>query len=241
MKQKISILMLLMLLFTALMPLTAQAAGNPFLITGKNVIVEEVKDGVNVYVFARLENRGKKTLSFESGRFDVYNKEGELLGSDEHPAVFAAKYLTREKYGYLRAYVSLEGVKAEEIGECTLTVEGKEYKGKAKIVRLDCETQYEENVRYGGWLTYDYMGVKVTNNTDAVLYDMEAVIVLCAEDGTILNIGYAFMGLLNDIGLHPGSTVTMRDINADSMQEAYKKAGYEVSYMDAIVYVEIYG
>lgn len=239
MKQKHRHILILLLLL-ALLPLPGRAEWEPFTVTGKNVLVEETKDGVNVYVFARLENRGRDTVSFESGLFEVRNKAGALLGTDEYPAIFAAKYLPAGAYGYLRAHVELEGVTAAEIGECTLTVEGKAYKGRAFIERFDCEAAYEEDVVYGGWLTYDYMEVTVTNRTDAVLYDLEAVIALCSEDGTVLNVGYAFLGMLNDVGLHPGSTVTMRDINSDGVRAAYTQAGYEVAYMDAIVYTEKY-
>ena len=239
MKKKLSVFISILIL-VSLLPVPARAAGRGLIVSSKNVVVTEEKDGVTVYAFARLENNARNAVTFDSGRFDVYSTAGELLGTDDKPAVYAAKYLSFGEYGYLKAYVSLENVAPAEIGECALTVEGKEYKGRAKIERYACAPVYEEGVVYGGWLTYDYMGADVTNGTEQVLYDVEAVFALLGEDGTIWNIGYAFLGVLNDVGLYPGSTVRLRDINSCAVQEAYKNAGQEISSLDAIVYREIY-
>ena len=240
MKKKLT-LILTFLLLTALLPHRAQAVMSRVEVFAKTVLIEEKEDSVNVFVFARLENTGRTDMTFDSGRFDVYDKKGELLGSDEYPAVFAAKYLRPGEHGFLRAYVELEGVTPEQIGETELSVDCQNYKGKSRIDRFDCTPAYEKDVVYGGWLTYDYMGVTVTNRTDSVLYDLEAVIVLYDKEDHILNIGYAFMGMLNDVGLHPGGTVTLRDINSESMQAAYTKAGYTAAYMEGIAYTEVYG
>lgn len=238
MKKYIACILILILSAAVCMP--AAAAGRGLTVVSENVVIEEKDDGVNVFVFARLTNTSKDTVTLDTGLFEVKDTAGNLIGTDDAPAVYAAKYLKLNEQGYLRACVSLEGFKKEQIGACTLTVNGKVYKGRARIERFACEPVYEEDVVYGGWLTYDYMGATVTNNTDAVLYDLETVFALCDKDGKILNIGYAFMGLLNDIGLHPGSTVTMRDINADTVQAAYTASGDVPAYVDAIAYREIY-
>lgn len=239
MKKHISLMLMLALLIA--LPGQSLAVIRGLTVISENNVIEETTDGVNVYVFARLKNTKNETVAFDSGLFEVRDINGALLGFDDAPAVFAAKYMKFNEEGYLRACVSLEGINKEQIGACTLTVQGKDYNGRARTERFDCEPLYEEDVVYGGFLTYDYMGATVTNNTGRVLYDLEAVFALCDEDGKILNIGYAFMGLLNDIGLHPGATVTMRDINAASLQAAYTAAGDTPARVEAIAYTEIYG
>ena len=230
----------LLLISAFLCPSPPAAADLGLRVTEEYYYIAEEEGKLRAYAFARVENIGRDMLTVKSGLFEVLADDGSVLAFDDTPAFYAAAYLKPGEYGYVKGCAELDERAAEKAAGFRFSAEPELYKERAYTERFPCAGVYEEDVIYGRWLSYDYMQVTFTNPKDEVLYDLEAVMILRAADGTILNIGYAFMGLFNDAGLHPGSTVTLRDINSAGLQAACEEKGYAPAQVEALAYREVY-
>ncbi len=184
------------------------------------------------YAYAKVTNVGDKPIVVNTALLEIYNADGDALTSTDYYSD-PAKYLQPDEYTYVRLYDEIEDAEAADVDDYMLTVTGKadsDYVTK----RFPCVTSYEADVDEG-YSTYDYMYATFTNDTDETVYGIYAVLALLDAEGNILYV--TTDGFYNDIGLTPGSSVTLREYVDSDFVDYFEKNGLEPATVDAIAYV----
>lgn len=194
-----------------------------------------VTDGYSTYayIYARVENTGDKAIKVNDGLFEVYDADGNAIGTRDWVNKFA-EYLQPGESTYVYTYTSLDGKTSADVDDYAFTVSGKS-DNSSTSVRLPVSTDLAMNVQ-DGWWTYNYMYATVTNNTEEVIYKIETVLVLQDAEGKPL---YMTSDTMYDEGLVPGSSVVIRkSIDSDTL-EYWQAKGVEPASVDAIAFVTV--
>lgn len=186
------------------------------------------------YTYAKVANVGDKPIKINTGLLEIFDANGDALTSTDYYSSYA-EYLQPNEYTYVRMYDEVEDVEASEIDDYMLTVTGKA-DTDAYSYRFPCTTSYEPNVEDNYW-TYNYMYATFTNDTEETVYDISVVLALLDAEGNILYMSSE--ELYSDIGVMPGSSITIRKDVDSSFIEYYEKNGLVPASVDAIAYVNV--
>ncbi len=100
--------------------------------------------------------------------------------------------------------------------------------------RFSCTTSYEPNVEEK-YRTRNYMYATFTNDTQETVYNIEIVLALLDAEENILYMDKE--SLYNDVGVAPGSTITIRKDVSSSFIEYFEINDLVPATVDAIAYV----
>ena len=187
------------------------------------------------YLFLKLENTGDAPAKLDGGEMELYNANGDVLGSTTTMWRYA-EYLKPGEYTYAYFTTRAEGVEsADEVTKYSMTFNTKDSADK-ETFRLPVESMYEDDVTEGYW-THDYMTTTVTNDTDQTVYDVTIVRALLDADGNILNIDsdsmYSYKGIAS------GSAIVLRRQMGNNFTTLFEEKGYVPATVDAIAYVYV--
>lgn len=231
MKKTVSLLLISVLLF---MTVPALAAGK-LEVARENFIVTS-SYGLYGYAYARVENTGDSPVKVSAGLLEMYDQRGDVLTSTDYLSEYA-EYLQPGEYTYAMMYHEVENTEsAGDVADYSLTVSGMS-DDSGTTLRFPVETDYQEDVNTGYW-EEDCMYATVTNDTDEIYYDIEAVLVLLDEQDNILCIEDETM---YNVGLMPGSSVTFREEVPEAFKDYFAANGIQPTHVDAIAYVNIGG
>lgn len=232
MKKFLSIALLAVLLITV-MPVGAFAAGK-LEVTQENFFVTEL-GSIYGYCFARIENTGDKRAEYSAGLFEIYDANGDTLTSESYMSVLG-DYLEPGEYGYVSVYESIDNASTiNDVDDYMLTVTGKSSSGTV-TQRFACESEWLPDYQVNNYWTSDLMTATFTNTTDETIYDVDFALALLDDDGNILDIEYT---TTYDIGVAPGSSITVREEVSSYMMEAIEREGFTPTHVDAFAYVYI--
>ncbi len=182
------------------------------------------------YVYAKVENVGDRPIKVNAGVLELYDAEGEVLTSTDYMNAYAT-YLQPGEYTYVKMYEDVED--GQVAADYMLNLTGKSASDQI-AVRLPVQTDMALSV-VEGWWTYNYIYATVTNNTDETVYSIEVVLAVLDADGNILHIEEK--ELYSEIGLLPGSSVTIRKDISSTYMDYFAANGLVPASVDAIAYV----
>lgn len=182
----------------------------PSLAAGKLVSTQE-----NLYVipyygtsyncnfYAELSNEGDKPVEFASGLLELYDADGNSIVSSDvyycYPMVLAPG---EHAFLFSNQYPDL-GDKTVQDHMLSIMGQGKTTQ---RVALLESTATYE--TRTDGYYSTDYLTAVITNTTENILYDFNAVFALKDMDGNLLyvvsNSWYGY-----NVGILPGSSVLL--------------------------------
>ena len=184
------------------------------------------------YAYAKVANVGDKPIVVNTALLEIYNADGDALTSTDYFSA-PAKYLQPNEYTYIRLYDEIENVEAGDVSDYMLTVTGKANSDYVTY-RFPCTTSYEPNVEEW-YTTRNYMYATFTNDAKETVYGIDIIFALLDAEGNILYMDED--SLYNDVGVAPGSTITIRKDVSSSFIEYFEKNGLVPATVDAIAYV----
>ena len=202
-------------------------------VTKENFYVYKSSSSYYSYVYARVDNTGDAPIRVNSGTFQVFNTDGELLVDRNFVNSYAA-YLAPGEYTYVSSYEKLEVEDPAVVGSYKLTVASKNDTSKTTL-RLLSAPWWEPDVAVSKYTTYNYMNAVVTNQTDRTLFDLMVVLVLLDDEDNILYLYTDSMSTSK--GLNPGSSITVKLSVPDYRMERIRELGLVPSRVEAIPYV----
>lgn len=214
---------------------TAFAAGK-LSTTQENFYVTQSGSSFYGNVYAKVENVGDHNAEYSAGLLEIYDESGDTLASDSYLSVFG-RYVAPGDYVYLKGSEGIDGIAGvTEVDDYLLTVSGKSSQSDRIVKKLPCDPSYIPDYPHSKYSVYDTMFATVTNNTDQIVYGITVVFALLDADDNILFVDSH--GLYDDVGLNPGSSLTVKKEIYDTYVEAYERAGLSADHVDAYAYYE---
>lgn len=198
-------------------------------------VVETSYGSTYGYLFAKIENTGDAPISVGSGTLAVFDAAGTILETSDYVSCYPYNAVLQPgEYVYVDNTVYFDdGVTVDTVGEYQFAAKPYDYEGYT-YVKFPCEA-----VLALGESEYDsnYVDVTFTNTTDAILYDFDVLTAMFDADGNIVNVDYTWE---SSVGVHPGSTVTIKVWQDSTVIDDLKAKGITPASVDAMVYYEIY-
>lgn len=220
-KKILALLLALVCLFSS----TALAEGK-LKATEKNLIVFP-EEGTG-YFFAKVENAGDAAIGVGSGDFVVFSDDDEILLSQSYVSTIPSYVILEPgEYLYINNFLWDSALEGAVIGDYKFSISGTEY--NETLTRFPCEATFD----FPGAGTYEnYIYVTFTNTTTAPALDCYAIAALYDTEGNLI---YVDSINLDDIAVHPGSSVTALLYVNDDLLEYYNANGITPATVDAIV------
>ena len=221
-------LLALILAVSVLLGAAALAEGK-LTVTSQNVIITDDDSGIFV---AKVENTGDEEVYFDYGELVIYSAEGETLVEEDYVFSSPSMVLLRPgEYTYCYDYLWEDGLKDAALGEIQFTVNTDDYGFSYGQLPSAVVWETEGSEPY----TYTYAYLTFTNTTDQVLYDALFVLAVTDEAGNVIFVDINSTG---SMGVHPGSTVTMRMYIDDDYVKYFEENGVNLDNTEAFVYYE---
>ena len=182
------------------------------------------------YFYAKIENTGDAPTGVGSGKLVGFSAGDDILVSENY--VFTQPngiVLQPNEYVYAREYVLENALKDNDVADYKFSVETRNYGEEMK--RIPCEVMFDLK----GADSYDnYIYVTFANDGDSVLYGSYVSVALLDDEENLLFVdGNSYSSL----GVHPGSTVTVKCYVGKEFLEHYKAHSLKPTKADAIVFI----
>ena len=203
---------------------SAFAEGN--LAVTEKVFIEFDSDDSG-YFFAKIENTGDTAIGVGSGKLVGFSENDDILVTEDYVGTLPTNVqLDPGEYAYVYEYIWENALKDENVVDCKFSV--KESSNQYSSKTIPCEARYEYKGQYD-----HYIYVTFTNETNEVLYDTYITVAMYDSEGHLILVD----GESADaIGVHPGSTVTLKLYVDGDLLKYYKTHSIEIGEVDAIVY-----
>lgn len=183
-----------------LLPFTAFTEGNLTVLQKNFHLLTDKNSG---YFFAKVENTGDAPLYADNGTLEIFAKDNTLLVTETYLDTNPGYLLLQPgEQAYLCEYIWNDALENVEIGDVKLIFQtrdrGYSFEKVASTVAYD--TFHDD--RYDNFLY-----VTFTNDTDATMFDYYISVAILDEGGNIL---LAEGNAYETVGIHPGSTVTVK-------------------------------
>ncbi|MHC1787767.1 MAG: hypothetical protein AB9880_11990 [Christensenellales bacterium] len=202
---KKALIRVLALMMALLLPGAALAAGKLTLLQETFVVLptEGYHEGV---VYAEVGNAGDKPVAFNSGLFELYDKDGATLDSldldyyDCNPEV-----LQPGETGFFRASIPVEAATdAATIADHTLNILGTGTLDTV-VTRFSVLAAYKREMEDG--VPHDYIIAIIGNDTDESIFDFYVTYALKDAQGKLL---YTTVNTYSYVGLMPHAATQLR-------------------------------
>ena len=237
----------LVLALTVCLFSAAALAEGKLTVTEKNLL--EFEDSDTAYFFAKVENTGDDAIGVGSGKLVAFSADDEVLVSENYvsacpdSAILQPEGRGEEKDGAdgpeaarLQPGEALEGNEvsgetareSSDIADYKFSMESDDY--GAPLNFIPCSATIEVNGEYDS-----YVYVTLANDTEEVQYGLYITVALHDAEGALIFV----KGQSADyVGVHPGSTVTIRVYIDSEFIEYYTNTGIEPATVDAYVCYE---
>ena len=198
-------------------------------VTSKNVIIKN-DDNSGLFV-AKVENTGDKPLYYDNGKLVIFSDNDDILATEDYVSSSPNDILLQPgEYTYVYEFLWSNPLKNANIGEIKYSVttdtRGRAYDQLSAVGSLETEVS--------GSYTYNYVYVTFTNTTKDTLYGVYVVCAIEDEDG---NLVYVDRNEYTSLGVHPGSTITLKmRIDSDYI-DYYETHNIKLSKIEALVYI----
>lgn len=225
MKKILAMIVVLMLALS----IPAMAAGE-ITITHKNLMVVE-SYSTYAYLFARIENTGDAPITCDDGALVIYDTDNNILETSDWVSTIPYNaYLLPGESVFVREWTILDdGVTAANVGAYEFTLVEDQWEGQATN-RIECQVEAKIN----GSTSYDnYIYVTFTCPEVEPLYGIGVAAAMYDVDG---NIVFANYDTIDEVGVHPGSTVTVKLYVDTDIVEHYEKNNIALDTVEAFTY-----
>lgn len=212
-------------LFIALLLSAVAMAEGQLTVVEKNVVIQP-EDGAG-YFYARIENTGDAPVIYDYGQLVILSEEEEILETESYVTCSPSRLVLQPgEYAYVVEYLWNSAFEDAQIGEVKFTVTAGDRWG-TNTAPAPCEATVDD-------LAYDqYIYVTFTNDTEGTVYGYYVVVALHDREG---NLVYVDGNQFTNLGVHPGSVVTLKFYVNSDLIEYYKANGITVDSVEALVY-----
>ena len=177
--------------------------------------------------FARIENNSPDPLWLERGRLTVYSTDGEMLFEENYVQTDPYNVLIEPgQYAYVQEDLLDPLPEGAEIGEAVLELSASSEGWRAAIVPSTVAIITEED----GSL---FVGLTLTNDTDEPMENLRMSFALYDETDRLIYVGSWY---LDDVILHPHSTITYKGTVYFWVHDYLRQQGLTPARADGIVY-----
>ena len=204
-------------------------AGAKLTVTQKKLITFEGDwDG---YFFAKVENTGDEPTYVDyGGKLVGFDAEDNIILTENYVLTYPSRILLRPgEYAYLREYILETELKTSTVADYKFTI-----KTQTRGDDYD-KIPSEAVIDYNGGGTYkNYVYVTLTNTTDTIMNGYTITVAIFDQNGDLIFVdGDSF----STLGIHPGSTVTLRMSIDNDLAEYYDRNSITPTTVESIVYV----
>lgn len=171
-------------------------------VTSKNVIIK-IGDDSGIFV-AKVENTGDEPIYYDNGKLVIFSADDDILVSKSY--IYSSPsniFLKPGEYTYCYDFLWDSTLKNAKIGDIKFSVTSDTSGYKYEQIPSTAVLELPGNKLF----TYNYVNVTFTNTTDEILYGAYVVAAITDNDN---NIVYVDRQNYESIGIHPGSTVTVK-------------------------------
>lgn len=171
-------------------------------VTSKNVIIK-IGDDSGIFV-AKVENTGDEPIYYDNGKIVIFSADDDILVSKSY--IYSSPsniFLKPGEYTYCYDFLWDSTLKNAKIGDIKFSVTSDTSGYKYEQIPSTAVLELPGNKLF----TYNYVNVTFTNTTDEILYGAYVVAAITDNDN---NIVYVDRQNYESIGIHPGSTVTVK-------------------------------
>ncbi len=213
----------LLALVVCLFSMTALAEGK-LTVTEKNLI--EFEGTSNAYFFAKVENSGDAAIGVGTGKLVGFGSDDDILVSEGYVTTNPSSVILQPGEAlYISDSIWESALESADIADYKFSMETEDYASEMTFV--PCEATLELKGEYDS-----YVYVTLTNNTEAIQYGPYVTVALHDKEG---NLVYVRSQYADSLGVHPGSTVTLRVYVDSDFIQYFQKNNIEVSAADAYV------
>ncbi len=197
-------------------------------VTSKNVFIYTGKDS-GVFV-ARIENTGDAPIYYDNGKLVIFSDNDDILATENYLSSSPSDILLNPgEYTYVYDFLWSSSLKNAKLGDIKFSVisdtRGYSFDQIASTAVIDMP---------GSGSYRNYVNVTFTNTTDEVLYD---AYVVCAMMDADDNVVFVNRNSYDNLGIHPGSTVTLKMYIDSDLVNYYEANGIELVKVDSLVYM----
>lgn len=222
MKKTVAIL-LCVLLFCSL-SITAFAE-NSLSFADKNLI--ELENSNSAYFFGKIENTGDQPVGIGRGKLVAFSEKDDILVTENYVSSLPSGILLQPgEYAYVYESIYENVLNDSDIADYKVSMEAEN--DPDEVTKIPCEAEFVSDGSYDHdvWVTF-------TNTTEDVLFDAYITVAMYDTEGTLVCVDG---GELDDIGVFPGSTITVKVYVDHDLVEYYAANGIEIGVVDALVY-----
>lgn len=223
MKKCFAVLLVLLSLF-----LTVASAEGMLTVTQKNLIEFEGKD--TGYFFAKVENTGDAPIGVGKGKLVAFSKNDEILVTKDYIYSFPSYTILQPgEYVYVQTFIWENILETKDISDYKFSIEAE--KVTEKTQRIPAKITLDTGNKYD-----NYAYITFTNTTDQILEESSVSFGMYDAAGKFL---YAEGISNNTVGIHPGSTVTVKIYIRSDILDYFAAKGMTPTQTDAVVIANI--
>lgn len=217
---------LVLALGVCLFSVTALAEGK-LTVTEKNLI--EFEGSSNAYFFAKVENTGDAAIGVGAGKLVGFSSDDDVLVSESYVTANPSSVILQPGESlYVSDSIWESVLETADIADFKFSMDTEDY--ASEVTFVPCEATLEMKDEYDS-----YVYVTLTNNTDAIQYGPYVTVALHDQEG---NLVYVRGQYADSLGVHPGSTVTIRVYIDSDFIRYFQTNNIEISTADAYVCYE---
>lgn len=184
------------------------------------------------FFFAKVENSGDAAGYLESGgKLVGFNADDDIILTENYVSSYPSRLLLEPgEYAYVREYFLENALRTDSIVDYKFSIKA-ENRGN-DYTKIPCETSIE-------YLPLDkynnYVYITFPNTSDSILYEFAMTVAIYDQNKELVFVN----GDSNSsIGIHPGSTITVKSRIDSDLVEYYARNGITLSTVEAFVYIE---
>ena len=209
-----------------LFPLPARAAGN-LTVTDKKAFILSGKD--SGYFYAKIENDGDEPAAVDHGKLVLFSEDDDILETSDYISTFPSRLVLEPgEYTYVSEFLWNSNLKNQTIGDMKFSV-GITDRG-TEAERIPCEI--ETDIKGSAGLD-NYLRVTLKNEADEVRSGYCLVAALYDTEGSLV---YVDRASYDNIGLHPGSTMTVSMYVDLDVVNYFESNHIEIGSADVLAY-----
>lgn len=183
-----------------LLSVSALAAGE---LTVKENMVMLYPGKTSGYFVAKVENTGDAPTYYGDSNLVIFSKDNDILATEKYLSpVLSHIMLAPGEYTYVLKDLWGDELKGAVVGDVKFSVKPDDTGVEALSVANEAKLNIVKGKSYG-----HTMDVTLTNSTESAMDELSIICVVRDAEGNLL---YSCRRTIDDILLHPGSTVTVK-------------------------------
>jgi len=223
--KKFTLISLVFLLVFCIAVSTCMAEGK-LTVVSKNAIIYYGKDsGVLV---GKVENTGDEPIYYDNGKLVIFSEDDDILVTENYVSSCPDSILLQPgESAYFYEFLWSSPLKNAKIGDVKFSVasDTRGYKYDQLPASAEIEMPASDS--------YNYVNVTFTNTTDEVIYGVYVVSAMTDADDNVI---FVERNSYNNLGVHPGSTVTLKMYIDSDLINYYESNNIRPTGVDARIY-----